>query len=151
MDQEQSQVVDSLKHLHLKLDKVVQHLGISTGQKLMPSLISAHHGLTHQSTAQPQHDPQVDSLISQVEATLQHPTSKAPATTPIIAELSSRSESSSIGAAVRKQLDLVGEQLANKVCPRSHNLHTRLWMCITSCPASHTLSHTLACLAAGSL
>ncbi len=54
----------------------------------------------------------MDSLISQVEATLQHPPSKAPAN----AEAASRAESSSIGAAVRKQLDLVGQQLA-KVAP----------------------------------
>ena len=47
----------------------------------------------------------------QVEATLQHPASKAPTSE----ASASRSESSSIGAEVRKQLDLVGEQLANKV------------------------------------
>ena len=48
----------------------------------------------------------------QVEATLQHPAPKAPAA----ATAASRSESSSIAAEVRKQLDLVGEQLAGKVC-----------------------------------
>ena len=66
-----------------------------------------------------EHDQQMDSLISQVEATLQHPLAQAPAT----ADIASRSESSSIGAAVRKQLDSVGEQLAQKVnllCSRSH-------------------------------
>ncbi len=62
-----------------------------------------------------EHDQQMDSLISQVEATL------APA--PATADIASRSESSSIGAAVRKQLDSVGEQLAQKVnlpSARSH-------------------------------
>lgn len=48
----------------------------------------------------------------QVEATLQHPAPKAPTA----AAAASRSESSSIGAEVRKQLDLVGEQLASKAC-----------------------------------
>lgn len=47
-----------------------------------------------------------------MEATLQHPASKAPAA----ATATPRSESSSIGEEVRKQLDLVGEQLAGKVC-----------------------------------
>ena len=49
--------------------------------------------------------------LVQVEATLQHPAAKAPAA----AETASRSDSTSIGAEVRKQLDLVGEQLASKV------------------------------------
>ncbi len=43
---------------------------------------------------------QMDGLISQVEATLQHPLAQAPAT----ADIASRSESSSIGAAIRELL-----------------------------------------------
>ena len=94
---------------------MVQHLGIPNNQKAAPSLISAHRGYAHEQLTQPQHDQQMDSLISQVEATLQHPTSKTPAPPQAVAELASRSDSNSIGAAVRKQLDLVGEQLATKV------------------------------------
>lgn len=119
IDHEQSQVIDSLHHLHQKLDNVARHLGLATSSnKAAPSLISAHRGSDQDGSADTEHDHQMDSLISQVEATLQHPPSKPPA----IAEGAARAESSSIGAAVRKQLDLVGEQLANKVC----SIHLRL-------------------------
>ena len=112
IDHEQSLVLDSLQHLHQKLDGVAKHLGVITsGHKPLPSLISAHRGDDHDASADMEHDQQMDSLISQVEATLQHPFAQAPAT----ADIASRSESSSIGAAVRKQLDSEGEQLAQKV------------------------------------
>jgi len=112
IDNEQSLVLDSLQHLHQKLDGVAEHLGLTTsGHKPLPSLISEHRGSDHDASADIEHDQQMDSLISQVEATLQHPLAQALAT----ADTASRSESSSIGAAVRKQLDLVGEQLAQKV------------------------------------
>ena len=108
IDHEQSLVLDSLQHLHHKLDGVAKHLGVTkSGHKPLPSLISAHRGNDHDASADMEHDQQMDSLISQVEATL------APA--PATADIASRSESSSIGAAVRKQLDSVGEQLAQKV------------------------------------
>ena len=101
-------VLDSLQHLHHKLDGVAKHLGVITsGHKPLPSLISAHRGNDHDASPDMEHDQQMDSLISQVEATL------APA--PATADIASRSESSSIGAAVQKQLDSVGEQLAQKV------------------------------------
>ncbi|KAA6425581.1 MAG: hypothetical protein FRX49_04478 [Trebouxia sp. A1-2] len=117
IDHEQSFVLDSLQHLHQKLDGVAKHLGVTTsGHKPLPSLISAHRGSDHDVSADMEHDQQMDSLISQVEATLQHPLAQAPAT----ADIASRSESSSIGAAVRKQLDLVGEQLAQKAHAGPH-------------------------------
>lgn len=113
-------VLDSLQHLHKKLDSVAKHLGVITpGHKPLPSLISAHRGDDHDASADMEHDEQMDSLISQVEATLQHPLAQAPAT----ADIASRSESSSIGAAVRKQLDSVGEQLAQKVKLPSSKSH----------------------------
>ena len=65
---------------------------------------------------------------AQVEATLQHPAPKAPAA----AAATSRSESSSIGEEVRKQLDLVGEQLAGKVCllvPYTASQAVLNWVC----------------------
>lgn len=55
---------------------------------------------------------QQGQCLHQVEATLQQPAARAPA----IAPDSGSSESNSIGAEIRKQLDLVGEQLASKVC-----------------------------------
>ncbi len=120
IDHEQSLVLDSLQHLHHKLDGVAKHLGVITsGHKPLPSLISAHRGNDHDASADMEHDQQMDSLISQVEATLQHPLAPAPAT----ADIASRSESSSIGAAVRKQLDSVGEQLAQKVNLPSSRSH----------------------------
>lgn len=118
IDHEQSLVLDSLQHLHKKLDSVAKHLGVITpGHKPLPSLISAHRGDDHDASADMEHDEQMDSLISQVEATLQHPLAQAPAT----ADIASRSESSSIGAAVRKQLDSVGEQLAQKAHAGPHD------------------------------
>ena len=120
IDHEQSLVLDSLQHLHQKLDSVAKHLGLTTsGHKPLPSLISAHRGSDHDASADIEHDQQMDSLISQVEATLQHSLAQAPAT----ADIASRSESSSIGAAVRKQLDSVGEQLAHKVHLPSSKSH----------------------------
>ncbi|KAL3133549.1 hypothetical protein ABBQ38_007399 [Trebouxia sp. C0009 RCD-2024] len=117
IDHDQTQVIDSLQHLHQKLDTMARHLGIaSSGHKAVPSLITAHRGSDQITPPDAQHNQQMDSLISQgqclhqVEATLQQPAARAPAVAPVTGS----SESSSIGAEVRKQLDLVGEQLASK-------------------------------------
>ncbi|KAL3148840.1 hypothetical protein ABBQ32_001716 [Trebouxia sp. C0010 RCD-2024] len=126
---DQTHVIDSLQHIHEKLDTMARHLGIaSSGHKAIPSLISAHRGSDQTTPPDAEQNQQMDSLISQgwfsmscprgqqgqclhqVEATLQQPAARAPA----IAPDSGSSESNSIGAEIRKQLDLVGEQLASK-------------------------------------
>lgn len=108
LDQQQAQVHGSLQQLHTKLDKVAAALGITLSDTYSKAgLISALHGSDKQEQQEAQQ--QMDSLISQVEATLQQP-DKAPA-----AAKASRTESSSIGTAVQRQLDLVTEQLAAQV------------------------------------
>lgn len=67
-DHEQDQVMDSLQHLHLKLDTMAKHFGISgLGHKNVPSLISAHRDSTHGALPDAENHQQMDSLISQVD------------------------------------------------------------------------------------
>ena len=136
IDHENSQVIHSLQQLHQKLDSVTKHLGITTsGHQTLPDLISAHRAGAHDLSANTEHNEQMDNLLSQLEATLQQPPPDAPAT----AEAASRTEGSSIGAAVRKQLDLVGEQLANRVTLQgSQETHTACSSCAYSCVQTST-------------
>lgn len=109
LDLQQAQVNGSLHQLHVKLDSVAKALGVTfSGQQAKTGLISAHRG-PDQHDKEEVHQ-QVNSLISQVEATLQHPTKP-----PAVAIKGSRVESSSIGTAVQRQLDAVSEQLASQV------------------------------------
>ena len=109
LDSQQAQVNGSLQQLHVKLDSMAKALGITLlGQKAKVGLISARHGPEQQEKEEVQQ--QVNSLISQVEATLQQP-SKPPSA----AIKGSRADSSSIGTAVQKQLDSVSQQLASQV------------------------------------
>lgn len=109
LDNQQAQVSGSLQQLHVKLDSVAKALGITlSGPQAKIALISAHHGPEQHEKEEVQQ--QVNSLISQVEATLQRP-SKPPSAT----IKGSRADSSSIGTVVQKQLDSVSEQLASQV------------------------------------
>ena len=109
LDLQQAQANGSLHQLHVKLDSVAKALGITvSGQQTKTGLISAHRG-PDQHDKEEVHQ-QVNSLISQVEATLQQPTNP-----PAVAIKGSRAQSSSIGTAVQRQLDAVSEQLASQV------------------------------------
>lgn len=69
IEHEQSQVIDSLQHLHQKLDTMAKHLGIMTpSHKANSSLISAHRGSDHGTSPDAEHDHQMDNLISQARA-----------------------------------------------------------------------------------
>lgn len=70
-DPKQNQVMDSLQQLHLKLDTMTKHFGISApGHKNDPSLISAHRDSNHGPSPDAEHHQQMDSLISQVDRVL---------------------------------------------------------------------------------
>lgn len=66
--------MDSLQHIHIKLDMMAKHLGISSpGHKAVPSLICAHRGSdhghddVHGALPDAEHHQQMDNLISQVD------------------------------------------------------------------------------------